>query len=370
MKYTKRKDGLYSAYITVGRTAEGKPKRKYVYGKTINEVDRKITELKMMYNKGISLEHETMTFQQLAELWFSIYKSSKEYNTKDSIQRVLKNHVYPTLGHLPLKYIKSMHIQELVNKKIQEGYTDTVRKMTEYIKSILDMAVANDFVLKNVAVSVKVPRFKAKEKKIPTDFDKKVIEEVAKTHKHGDMILTFMYTGMRREELIPLTKADVDFSKNCISINKAAYFNPNQAVLKPPKNGEPRNIPLLNKIRLILQSRCDEQEYYLFPMSNGKMMSQTSFREAIDNFKKECNNYIANYNKENGTNYPEVTFTAHTLRHNFCSFLYYANIGIKEAQKIMGHHSSKMTLDIYTHLDEERQKASTDKLNNYIDNMV
>lgn len=369
MKYTKRKDGLYSTYITVGRTAEGKPKRKYVYGKTINEVDRKITELKMMYNKGISLEHETMTFQQLAELWFSIYKSSKEHNTKDSIQRVLKNHVYPTLGHLPLKYIKSMHIQELVNKKIQEGYTDTVRKMTEYIKSILDMAVANDFVLKNVAVSVKIPRFKAKEKSVLSAFDKEVIHEVAKTHKHGDMILTFMYTGIRREELIPLTKADINFDENYISINKAMYFKSNQAVLKSTKNKEARNIPLLNKIFPILQSRCNEQENYLFPMINGKMMSDTAFALAIKSFRKECNNYIANYNKENGTNYPEVSFTAHTFRHNFCSFLYYAGVGIKEAQKIMGHHSSKMTLDIYTHLDEERQKASIDKLNNYIDNM-
>lgn len=323
----------------------------------------------MMYHKGIALEQETMTFERLGELWFSIEKSSREYNTKDSIRRILNNHIYPTLGHLPLKYIKAYHIQELVNNKLQQGLTDTTRKMLNYIKSILNMAVDNDFVLKNVANSVKMPRFKAKEKKTLSSFEQKVIEEVAKTHKHGEMILTFMYTGMRREELIPLTKADIDLNENSINVNKAIYFNPNQAVLKSTKNKESRNVPLLNKIRPILESRCKEYNKYLFPMSNGEMMSQTSFREAIAQFKKECNNYIDKYNEENKTDYPDVSFTAHTLRHNFCTFLYYAGIGIKEAQKIMGHHSSKMTLDIYTHLDEERKKESTEKLNNYLDSL-
>lgn len=369
MKYTKRKDGLYSAYITVGKTVEGKPKRKYVYGKSINEVDKKLTELKMMYHKGIALENETMTFQQLGELWFSINKSTKEYNTKDSIRRILKNHIYPTLGHLPIKYIKAYHIQELVNNKLQSGLTDTTRKMLNYIKSILNMAVDNDFVLKNVANSIKIPKFKAKEKKLLSSFEKEVIEAVAKTHKHGDMILTFMYTGMRREELIPLCKKDINLNDSTISINKAIYFNPNQAVLKTTKNKEVRIIPLLDKIRPILDSRCNECDNYLFPMSNGEMMSQTSFREAIASFKKECNIYIDKLNEISEEKHPHLNFTAHALRHNFCSFLYYANIGVKEAQEIMGHHSIKMTLDLYTHLDNERQKISTEKLNNYINSL-
>lgn len=371
-KYTKRKDGLYSAYITIGKNTNGKPKRKYVYAKTSNELDKKLTELKMMYHKGIALENETMTFQQLGELWFEINKTSKEYNTQDNIKRILKNHIYPSLGHLPIKYIKAYHVQELVNSKLKDGLTDTTRKMLNYIKSILDMAVNNDFILKNVASSITVPHFKSKEKKVLFSFEKRIIEHVAHEHKYGDMILTFMYTGMRREELIPITKNDIDFENNLIYINKAIYFNPNQAVIKSTKNREPRNIPLLNKIRPILESRCNEHDKYLFPMSNGEMMSQTSFREAVNSFIKACNKYIDMLNSKidlDEEKYAYIHFTPHALRHNFCSFLYFANIGIKEAQEIMGHRSSKMTLDIYTHLNENQKKESADKLNNFIDRM-
>lgn len=310
-----------------------------------------------------------MTFQQLGELWFSVNKSSKEYNTKQSIRRILNNHIYPSLGHLPLKYIKAYHIQELVNTKLNQGLTNTTQKMLNYIKSILNMAVDNDFIIKNVANSIKLPKFKAKEKQILSQFEKDVIETVATTHKYGDMILTFMYTGMRREELIPLSKKDINFIEGTISVNKAIYFNPNQAVLKSTKNKESRNIPLLNKIRPILESRCAGNNDFLFPMSNGNMMSQTSFREAIESFKKACNIFVDKLNAElpEGEKHNYISFTPHIFRHNFCSFLYFANIGIKEAQEIMGHRSSKMTLDIYTHLDSIRKKEVTTKLNDYID---
>ena len=36
--------------------------------------------------------------------------------------------------------------------------------------------------------------------------------------------------------------------------------------------------------------------------------------------------------------------------------LYYAGIGIKEAQELMGHSSADMVYDVYTHLDMKKGK--------------
>ena len=47
--------------------------------------------------------------------------------------------------------------------------------------------------------------------------------------------------------------------------------------------------------------------------------------------------------------------------------LYYAGIGIKEAQKLLGHSSISMTMDIYTHL-EDSNDLTTQKLNTYLTN--
>jgi integrase len=43
--------------------------------------------------------------------------------------------------------------------------------------------------------------------------------------------------------------------------------------------------------------------------------------------------------------------------------LYYNDIDVMEAQKLLGHSSIKITLDIYTHLDKTKRKAK-EKLSN------
>lgn len=371
-KYKKRKDGRYQTSIVVGTKPNGKPNRKYIYAKTTTELELKLAENKVMHSKGVDISNSSMSFKELGELWFKLTKENKEYNTRISVRRILQLHIYPTLGHLNIKNIKAYHIQDLVNTLIAKGFTDTTRKTLQYIKAILELGVHNDFLLKNVAKSIKLPTFKSTPKKILNKFERDIIENVAKIHKHGDMILTFMFTGMRREELMPLQKTDVDFKKMHLKIDKAINFIHNQAVIKTTKNKDSRNIPLTNKISEILERRCNQAENnYLFPMSNGKMMSETSFSEAIESFRNACNKYIDELNaqvKNEEDKHEHIHFTAYTFRHTFCTFLYYSGIGIKEAQEIMGHHSAKMTLDIYTHLDAEQSKNVTSKLNNYFDN--
>ena len=46
--------------------------------------------------------------------------------------------------------------------------------------------------------------------------------------------------------------------------------------------------------------------------------------------------------------------------------LYYSGISSKKAQQLMGHKSLKVTLEIYTHLDEEQEGNTAQELNNYL----
>lgn len=61
-------------------------------------------------------------------------------------------------------------------------------------------------------------------------------------------------------------------------------------------------------------------------------------------------------------------FTAHQLRHTYCTMLYLAGVDILTASKLMGHSDVKITLEIYTHLDEKYKRLNIEKFNNYIAN--
>ena len=50
----------------------------------------------------------------------------------------------------------------------------------------------------------------------------------------------------------------------------------------------------------------------------------------------------------------------------FCTLLYNAVTDVKIAQEILGHNSVNVTLEIYTHLNNENKRLSADKLNQYL----
>lgn len=47
--------------------------------------------------------------------------------------------------------------------------------------------------------------------------------------------------------------------------------------------------------------------------------------------------------------------TAHVFRHNYCTMLYYSGISLKKAAQLMGHADMKMIMEVYAHLDEQKE---------------
>lgn len=348
MKYTKRKDGRYSANITIGRTADGKQKRKYVYGKTKQELERKFLEMKLLYNKGTVIENDSITIKELGEIWFRQTQFNNSAKTKQRNRGILDNYIYPNLGHISVKNLKTFHVQTMIIEMLSDK-TDTVRKTLQIIKSILEIAVNNDFVVKNVANSIKIPTFKSKEKKPLTIEEQTQIEN--STNKYRDLFVFLLYTGLRKGEVAALTWDDIDLNKNIIKINKSISFDTNKGNKKGTKNNTDRVIPILDKTRQILESRANNKESkYIFYKQDKEQLSDIAFKRMTESFKKDTG----------------VDFTLHQLRHTFCTMLYYSGISSKKAQQLMGHKSLKVTLEIYTHLDEEQEGNTAQELNNYL----
>lgn len=348
MKYTKRKDGLYSAYITVGKTVEGKPKRKYVYGKTKQELESKFLELKILYNKGTVIENDSITIRELGEIWFKQTQFNNSAKTKQRNRGILDNYIYPNLGHISVKNLKTFHVQTMIIEMLSDK-TDTVRKTLQITKSILEIAVNNDFVVKNVANPVKIPTFKSKIK-VPLTIEEQTKIE-SSTSKYKDLFVFLLYTGLRKGEVAALTWDDIDFEKNTIRVNKSISFDTNKGTKKGTKNDTDRIIPILDKTRLILESRANKKESkYVFYKQDKGQLSDMAFKRMTEAFKKDTG----------------VDFTLHQLRHTFCTMLYYSGISTKKAQQLMGHKSLKVTLEIYTHLDEEQEGNTAQDLNNYL----
>lgn len=370
LKLKQRNDGRYVATVTVNG------KRKFYYGDSPSEVEKKIVEAKFLTYQGINIDDNKITFKEWAEKWYEVSISQKEYNTKRNIRVLLDNHIYPSIGSIKLKDLKVYNIKQLQKNMLEEGLTSTCNRTITTIKRVLNDAIENDIIQKNVAFNIKSVKYDKVEKKPLTTYEDNLLLKVAETHKYGLFFLILRYTGLRTEEIVPLTVGDIDLTNKRINVNKAVYFEKNNPNIKTTKNKKARKVPILDIIynKLKEEVKNKKKDDLLFTkQTDKKMLTTTSTRWMLTSFLIAINKLHEKEQKEKDKKFVlndenKIYFTNHQLRHSYCTMLYYAGIKIKKAQELMGHSSADMVYNIYTHLDEERENVD-DTLNTYCSQM-
>ena len=364
-KYKQRKDGRYAT------TFHGKP----IYGKTSKELEDKINELNYFYNTGKPIGNDKLSFKEWAEKWYDLNMKTKEKNTQNLNRTLLDCHIYPEIGLISIKNLKKYNVENLIKNMELEGIKVTANKSLALIKRILQDAVDNDIVSKNVASNIKCIKIEKEPKKPLSVYEDKIFLQVAQEHKDGCFMMLLRYCGLRREEAVPLVVNDIDLDNKKLFINKAVYFGNNQSEIKSTKNKKSRVVTIPDILIPFLKSKIEGRkgtDLIFIKKTSNEMLSLSSLRRSLESFLYHCNLLHEKTQKELDkefvlTDDNKISFTFHQLRHSYCTMLYYADVKIKKAQELMGHSSADMVYDIYTHLDEERENAE-DLINTYISN--
>lgn len=362
-RYIKRKDGRYAT------TFHGKT----VYAKTSKELEDKINELNYFYNTGKPIGNDNISFKEWAEKWYDLNMKTKEKNTQNLNRTLLDCHIYPEIGFISIKSLKKYNVENLIKNMESNGIKTTANKSLALIKRILQDAVDNDIVLKNVANNIKCIKIEKEPKKPLTIYEDKIFLQVAQNHKDGCFMMLLRYCGLRREEAVPLTVNDIDLDNKKLYVNKAVYFGNNQSEIKSTKNKKSRIVTIPDILIPFLKPKIEGHkcnDLIFTKKTSNEMLSLSSLRRSLESFLYHCNKLHEKIQKKLNKDFilnddNKISFTFHQLRHSYCTMLYYANVKIKKAQELMGHSSANMVYDIYTHLDEERENAE-DLINSYI----
>ena len=115
---------------------------------------------------------------------------------------------------------------------------------------------------------------------------------------------------------------------------------------------------------IVKHKRPKEQNNYLFVTSCNTPLNSQIYADSIKTIVKQIN-----LTKSFGDEFP--VFTGHTLRHTFATRCFEAGVQPKVVQSYLGHASLKMTMDLYTHVTEERAAVDIERIvkdkNNIVD---
>ena len=362
----KRNDNRYKRTVTVGRNPDGSAKRKCVYGKTIKEVDRKVADIQTALRNGTLSNDERVLFKDIAFRWIDECHPAISTRTRRWYTGIVRTNLAP-LHKMELRKLKPMHLQAIIAQKVAEGVADkTLCNIKIIAAAILDYAMDNDLVFRNVFRKVKVPKRGSAKRQPITEDQKALILRTWRGHRMGVPALILLFTGMRRGELIALTWNDVDLKNRVISVTKAAAFNGNQPEIKAPKsNAGIRTIPIPEQLVPILrETKSSGKSLYVCPDAGGGIMSDRGWLTSWNSYQHYLN--IQAGGKDASRSNPKIVavepFTAHQLRHTYATMLYDAGVDVKTAQELLGHADPSVTMNIYTHLSTQKKDAALQAL--------
>nr|DAF69098.1 MAG TPA: Integrase [Bacteriophage sp.] len=354
-KYKQRADGRYSAQISTGRFNEkGKPIKITLYADTSKKLEKMVAEKKYELSHGMLSRDTSVTFGEYAKKWVDVAKANKTPSTQRMYKGVIKNHI-GYLENIKLKDLTRSDIQMQINKISKYPKTCKILRMTIY--QILDCAIDDGLIYKNVCKKIDLPVHIVKEKRALTEREKEAIKKADFTAREKAYLYLLYGCGLRPEEVRALTRMDFDFERNEVNINKVVAFdgnNPYPCDRTKTYSGL-RTIPMPDETVKAVKNYLDILEgLLLFADENQKYKTKSSYLADWERIAK----------KINGDNKIE-RLTEYIFRHNYCTQLYYSGISIKECQRLMGHSDYSMIMKVYAHLDTKKENTHN-KIRNII----
>jgi integrase len=180
------RSGVWEARINAGRdpiTGRRRQVSRTVYG-TKRDAQRALNEMAVEADRG-ELSGTSATFGELCERWLEVASVELSPVTVRNYRDLLKNHITPALGNVPVSKIRTMDLDRLYYAlQATRGVTpSTVRHIHSVIRRAFRQAVLWDWVVTNPAANATQPRFTKPELSPP------------RAPRQSELLLTFILTA-------------------------------------------------------------------------------------------------------------------------------------------------------------------------------
>lgn len=379
--YRKLSNGKWEVTIDLGRNpSTGKRMRKFKSGfKTKKEAIAYANSLSVDISNGLNVIDNKILIKDFITSWYNDYKSKTlAINTQTSYKSRIDNYIIPQLGNIELGRLTTATVQQFYNELIKQNLKpNTVKKIIEVLNGCYKYAKKLNLVNYLPTDIEKVKEEKSKVTVWNEDQLKFFISEIKDTWLYLPVLIISL-TGLRIGELCGLRWDNINLNEGYINVREQVIQDKTNHKLIHTKilktNAAFRTISIPNNLITILteiknnQSKINNKGFVVLNRQN----SMCNPRNVSMEFTKKVAKYKLpkedlNEPKENYMQLPQITI--HGLRHTHATILLIKGENIKIISERLGHTSTQITWDTYSHVLPEMRKGTAALLDNMFDKL-
>ena len=365
-----RPDGRWEVRYKVGMDGKtGKAVYKSIYGKTSEEVVKKLREATAAIDAGIYTEPKKMRLNEWLDIWLSEYCLAIKAGTLKTYSDNCKNHIKPALGAIRLCELQPHDIQKFINslQRCKKGAKPLSAKMVKNIHGTLSKALSEavrvHYIPSNPAADCNLPKVRKVEiHPLEGEQIRQFMEEI-KGEPFEPIFFIALNTGMRLSEILGLRWSRVDFKKGIIKVDTQLLVKRGEGTertLGTTKNGKARTFKtapaVLDALKVVKQHQLETR------LKSGELWDNTL--DLV--FTDERGHGLAHATVEHGfTRIMQrmgIERRFHDLRHTFATEAIRLGVDYKTVSETLGHYSVGFTMDTYAHATDMMQEDAAARL--------
>ena len=361
--------GTWRLRVFVGRDANVRVRH---VNRTVNgtkrTAQRELAKLIADVERGQVGAGHSISLGDLVDRWLDDIGPHRSMWTMHKYREIAERSVKPALGSLNVDKLSPRHIDDFYAGLTQRGLSPTsVRRQHALLHSALGRAVKWGIIASNPVDRATPPTVNRPTVSAPSvEHVQRLIAEAEATDPVlATAIALAAVTGARRGELCALRWSDVDWDKRVLRIARSLTVIHQQVSDGPTKTHQARQVAIDEVMGAFLVARRDQQERSAagigVPLSDNPYVLSRSA-----NGSKPCLPDGLSHGYDRLAKRLGIATHLHELRHFSATELIAGGMDVRTVAGRLGHADPSVTLRIYSHALEARDREAAGVLGNAV----
>jgi len=351
-----RKDGGWCAYVTLPTAADGKRRRRYVYGPDKNDVRHRLALLQVKVGSGEAVKTRADRTSLGAHLTSWLASLEVRAPTERQYRWIVTQYLIPRLGAVRLASLDHEDLDRFFRALKTERVGDRTRQLCyDTLRIPLRRAVRAGVLRASPIDAVTRPRYERREMTPWNAEEARAIVEASRTDRFHALYVLELRLGLQFPgEVLGLRWSDVDLKKRELYLSTQLATRGRKTVATKT-DARRRRLVLpqsvvdaltLHREKLLAEGLRSSP--WIFPNVNGDAMNSRNFvRDSYDEVVKRSG---------------VRRVRPYDMRHTFATLALIAGVHPKIVSEILGHASIDQTLRTYSHVLGGMQESAVEKL--------